>query len=79
MTTVYICDKCGRAYSKWQNARYCEINHEVNPAKKKAFLIKHEGSDPCDYCARAYYVYGCERNCDCEKNCIDFDLFVFKE
>lgn len=79
MTTIYICDTCGKTFSSACAARMCEISHINDINKKKVELIKMECLDPCDYCARAYYVYGCERNCECEKVCKDYDLFVLKE
>lgn len=79
MTTIYMCDICGRTFSNAGAAQVCEISHENDFNKKKVALIKMENLDPCNYCARAYYVYGCERNCDCEKNCKDYNLFISEE
>ena len=79
MTTIYMCDICGKTYSNAKSARVCEISHDNSLNRKKAHLIELESLDPCNYCARAYYVYGCERNYDCEKNCNDYSLFVLKD
>ena len=79
MTTVYICDICAKTYSKIAAAAVCEISHNPDPNQKKAHMIKLGNLDPCNYCARAYYVYGCERNCSCEKNCNDYNLFIPEE
>lgn len=76
MTTIYMCDICGKTYSHAGAVKVCEISHDDSLNRRKAHLIKMEYLDPCNYCARAYYVYGCERNCGCEKNCNDYSLFI---
>lgn len=79
MTTIYMCDTCGKTYSNVAAAAVCELSHQPDSNQKKAYVIKLRNLDPCNYCARAYYVYGCERNCDCEKNCKNYSLFVSEE
>lgn len=82
--TIYVCEYCRTIYEKRMDARWCEIQHEQrdgyigqNDCVKKA--LRREGSNPCDYCGRAYYVYGSEFNCECEPKCKNYSLFLAKE
>ena len=79
MRTIYICDICGKTYSQAIAAQTCEISHDTSEDRKKAMTIKLNKLDPCDYCARAYYVYGCELDCSCEERCQDYSQFISKE
>lgn len=45
-------------------------------------VFRHElDCDRCKHCGNAYYVYGCEFNCDYRNSCNypDFSRFVLKE
>lgn len=77
---IYICEYCHTGFNTRTEARMCEISHEftsdtIRNNDKSLGVIMAEGKDPCDFCERAYYVYGSERNCDCVKNCKNYDLF----
>jgi len=82
--TVYVCEYCHTAYPNRMDARWCEILHEHKTGlglynERVMAEIKRLNQNPCDYCRRAYYVYGSEWNCDCQKNCHNFSLFIAKE
>lgn len=68
----YGCTCCGTVYNREIDALMCEERHLLDGEKDKYSrydlirifnLIESRGSDPCDYCEHAYYVYGCEQEC----------------
>lgn len=82
--TIYVCEHCGKTWPTRMDARWCEILHEHNDKhlitqEQVLEEIKRSRKDPCKYCGRHYYVYGNELNCQCQKNCNNFNLFVLKE
>ena len=82
--TIYVCEYCRKPYEKRMDARWCEIQHEHNDANLRhnesiVTNILKESGNPCDYCGRAYYVYGREFNCECESKCKNHSLFLAKE
>ena len=82
--TVYVCEHCGQSWPSRMDARWCEVLHEHKDNRlieQAQFLqeLKCSEKDPCQYCGRNYYVYGTEMNCECSKNCKNYNLFVIKE
>ena len=62
MTVLYKCDKCKRIYETPDEAVQCEL--ECSGWGKEVAHIIGLALDPCDYCKHAYYVYGCEFDCE---------------
>ena len=82
--TIYVCEYCRTIYEKRMDARWCEIQHEQRDgyiAQNESIMraLKKEKANLCDYCGRAYYVYGSEFNCECEPKCKNYNLFLAKE
>lgn len=81
--TIYICEYCQRQFNARIGARWCEIQHETKDnylLKNQEFLneLKQNNINPCWACQRSYVVYGSELNCECEKFCKDYNLFIGK-
>lgn len=70
MYTKYFCDFCNKEFSSEVQCKIHEkVEHEGYP--KDASFILGWGHDPCEYCAHAYYVYGCEQECEHKKDCLE--------
>lgn len=73
MTNCWKCDVCNRTFLikedciKHEKSHYPYLNY-----KQIACLeaLKDRNREVCDFCAQAYYVYGCELNCEHMKTCI---------
>lgn len=81
---VYVCEYCKTQFENRMDARWCEIKHETKEGhlvRNTNFLeeLKENHKNPCLYCQRSYLVYGTEFNCDCDKYCRDYNLFIVKE
>jgi hypothetical protein len=50
---LYICDKCGEEF---RSKRFCETHEKECKAQN------------CNLCEHAYWVYGCEFNCELINN-----------
>lgn len=78
---VYKCSYCGTVYDTKMDARWCEILHSRRSQEEKDRQYRDElleaKKDPCDYCARAYFVYGCERACE-DADCRNYEHFLMK-
>ena len=70
MKIRYECDYCHQQFDNEMVCRYHEIEHLNNVDRLKYDIQYIMCEDICQYCAHAYYVYGCELNCPC-KNCCD--------
>ena len=66
MTTIYRCDICGREFGSTFACRHHEAQHFDGEERVKYELVHDSEENICDYCAKSYYVYGCELNCDIE-------------
>ena len=65
MKIVYECEHCGKQFSNQKCCAYHEILHLGDIDKIKYYITNLTPKDVCDYCANAYWVYGCERDCSC--------------
>lgn len=79
MTTIYMCDTCGATYKTPERANNCELSHMTNEKDRQIHILKTNNIDPCMVCERAYFVYGCEWNCQCQSKCNNYSLFILKE
>jgi hypothetical protein len=76
MTTLYKCDTCGQEFTDKDMCFIHECSHIENENERLIKIILHEGEEPCDYCEKSYYVYGCERDCECKVSCNNYNQFV---
>lgn len=76
MTTLYKCDTCGKEFNSKHDCFICECSHIENENECIKQVIIYNKKDPCDYCNRSYYAYGCERDCECKVPCNNYDQFV---
>ena len=69
---TYECVFCNSTYTDYVTAVSCENEHLKMFAPNNFYpldyikiynMIESRGSDPCDYCKNAYYVYGSEQEC----------------
>lgn len=67
MTVLYRCDMCKELYKTPEEAMMCEL--ECKGWDNDIANIVALALNPCDYCKHAYYVYGCEFDCQYNKNC----------
>ena len=82
MKQVWRCDTCGRIFDDSRKCSEHEISHLPCSEQKKAILSKcnYTGKEICDYCTHAFYVYGCEFDCQFKDRCTkksywpDFEL-----
>ena len=64
MKIIYECEHCGKQFSNSTCCAYHEILHLEDMDKIKYHIMNFTSNDECDYCANAYWVYGCERDCN---------------
>lgn len=70
MYTKYFCSFCNKEFfSKPQCSVHEKVEH-MEYQKDAAFILEC-GYDPCEYCVNVYYVYGCEKACKYEKDCLE--------
>lgn len=69
---TYECVFCNSTYTNYETAVSCENEHLKMFAPNNFYPLDHikiynmiesRNAEPCDYCKRAYYVYGCEQEC----------------
>ena len=70
MKILYECDYCDAQFPNEAMCRCHEADHLSDMDKFKYYLKYIVHGDICSYCAHAYYVYGCELNCE-HRGCCD--------
>lgn len=68
MKIKYECDHCKAQFDTETSCRCHEILHLHGIEAVKYYIQYATIEDLCSYCDHAYYVYGCELNCQ-NKNC----------
>lgn len=93
---LYRCIYCHSLFLNEQEAIKCEDKHlfeyRLKHGKDSFFIdwfikvLKSRNEDPCSYCKNAYYVYGCEFDCEKKECCRrpfgpheDYACFELKE
>lgn len=89
---LYRCIYCHSLFLNEQEAIKCENTHRSKYGSDSFFIdwfikvLKSRNEDPCSYCANAYYVYGCEFDCEKKERCRkplesreDYTCFELKE
>lgn len=79
MTILYRCDACGEEFIDKDACFIHELSHINISDERLVKIILYKGQEPCDYCEKSYYVYGCERDCGCKVPCNNYDQFVTVE
>ena len=66
--TKYICSYCQKEFI---DKRTCEHHEMVVHGGYDDVAAAHLtfGRNPCDFCNNAYYVYGCEFDCEYKMDC----------
>lgn len=64
MKIKYECEYCHEQFDSKNECQKHEMLHLYDIDRFKYYVKSMSGQDICSYCANAYYVYGCERNCD---------------
>lgn len=73
MRQCWKCDICGKTFLlKEQCLEHEKAHYPYLDYKQIAYLIAQNdrNREICDFCKNAYYVYGCELSCSCERECI---------
>lgn len=68
MKHLYECEYCSEHFDTELGCKLHERLHLNNIDGLKYFIRNITGKDICLYCINAYYVYGCELNCE-HKDC----------
>lgn len=75
MKILFACEFCGAIYETSRGAMKCEFSHSnlfLNDSNNLSnFCSFYLNKDICDFCKHAYYVYGCELDCqkkECQMN-----------
>lgn len=63
MKVIYKCEFCDKQFDNANVCKYHEMLHLNSIDKFKYYIRNVECQDLCKYCARVYYIYGCEQNC----------------
>ena len=71
MIHCFKCEYCGQVFNDTKTCLEHEISHYPCSEQKKKILAKcnYNGKTPCDYCDHAFYVYGCEFDCEYKTKC----------
>lgn len=71
MIHCFKCEYCGQVFNDTKTCLEHEISHYPCSEQKREILAKcnYNGKTPCDYCKHAYYVYGCEFDCEYKNKC----------
>lgn len=68
MYTKYFCSYCNKELPSERDCRYHEmVVHDGYNSVVATQLV--DGKNPCDFCSNAYYVYGCEFDCQYKMDC----------
>lgn len=64
MRIIYECSHCGKQFNNISECMVHEIteSHMENDPYVKEYIVRNE-EDVCKFCDNAYYVYGCELDC----------------
>lgn len=63
MKIKYECEYCHEQFATKDECLKHEILHLHDVDRFKYYVKNVLNQDICSYCANAYYVYNCERNC----------------
>lgn len=71
MKHCFKCEYCGQVFDDTKTCLEHEISHYPCSEQKRKILAKcnYNGKTPCDYCKNAFYVYGCEFDCEYKTKC----------
>ena len=70
MYVKYCCNYCDKEFSDKLTCLVHEKMAHIGYSKDVAEIISC-GYQPCDYCANAYFVYGCEQGCQHKLECME--------
>ena len=71
MIHCFKCEYCGQVFDDTKTCLEHEISHYPCSEQKRKILAKcnYNGKTLCDYCGHAFYVYGCEFDCEYKTKC----------
>lgn len=81
MYVKYYCSYCDKEFPDKLACLVHEKMEHIGYSKDVSEIISL-GRTPCDYCAKAYYVYGLEQNCQYRDKCLPnhkWAEFLYKE
>lgn len=70
MYVKYCCNYCDKEFPDKLTCLVHEKMEHIGYSKDVAEIISC-GYQPCDYCANAYFVYGCEQGCQHKLECME--------
>ena len=68
MKIIYECEHCHKQFNDNHQCSIHELSHFDKDEGVRYYIRNIIGSQLCEYCEYAYYVYGIELNC-VNKNC----------
>ena len=81
MIHCFKCEYCGQVFDDTKTCLEHEISHYPCSEQKREILAKcnYNGKTPCDYCKNAFYVYGCEFDCEYKTKCNRNEMWPYWE